>query len=117
MRQGKLSELIHNSGADGNAVRNECTVEVHFQEIVDVAHSDAYTVVPDSYLVVARTAYANNSSRYMINGHASTFTEVQTMLKGKGIDLDHKRFLILQVRRYSHILAGMLIPTWHALTM
>jgi structural maintenance of chromosome 4 len=58
---------------------------------------DAYTVVPDSHLVVARTAYRNNTSRYTINGRSSTFTEVQTLLKGKGIDLDHKRFLILQV--------------------
>src|ERR1700722_1150017 len=58
---------------------------------------DAYTVVPDSSLVVARTAYRNNSSRYTINGDASTFTKVQSLLKGKGIDLDHKRFLILQV--------------------
>lgn len=58
---------------------------------------DAYEVVPDSQLVVARHAYKNNSSRYTINGRNSTFTEVTTLLKGRGIDLDHKRFLILQV--------------------
>ena len=33
----------------------------------------------------------------MINGRTSTYSEVQTLLKGRGIDLDHKRFLILQV--------------------
>lgn len=32
----------------------------------------------------------------MINHRVSSFTEVQTLLKGRGIDLDHKRFLILQ---------------------
>lgn len=54
-------------------------------------------MVPGSSLVVARTAFRNNSSKYTINGRGSSFTEVQTLLKGRGIDLDHKRFLILQV--------------------
>jgi hypothetical protein len=58
---------------------------------------DAFTVVPDSTLAVARTAYKNNSSKYTINGCASNYKEVQTLLKGRGIDLDHNRFLILQV--------------------
>ena len=59
---------------------------------------DAFTVVPDSTLAVARTAYKNNSSKYTINGRPSNYKEVQTLLKGRGIDLDHNRFLILQVR-------------------
>ena len=58
---------------------------------------DAFEDVPNSDLVVARQAFKNNSSRYTINGRASNYTEVQTLLKGRGIDLDHKRFLILQV--------------------
>ncbi len=33
---------------------------------------------------------------FRINGKTSTFTEVTTLLKGRGIDLQHKRFLILQ---------------------
>jgi structural maintenance of chromosome 4 len=52
--------------------------------------------VPDSTIVVARTAYTNNSSKYTINGGASTFTDVRALLLGRGIDLQHKRFLILQ---------------------
>jgi structural maintenance of chromosome 4 len=116
MRQGKLSELIHNSARYSDL--DECSVEVHFREIIDLVrvsfssnhanvHSlslsgqpgpDAYNVVPNSNLVVARTAFKNNSSKYTINGRTSNFTEVQTLLKGRGIDLDHKRFLILQVR-------------------
>ncbi|KAF9225187.1 RecF/RecN/SMC protein [Gyrodon lividus] len=94
MRQGKLSELIHNSARYPDL--DECSVEVHFREIMDLPGPDAYKVVPGSQLVVARTAYKNNSSKYTINGRASNFTEVQTVLKGRGIDLDHKRFLILQ---------------------
>lgn len=58
---------------------------------------DAFEVVPDSLLIVTRQAFKNNSSKYTINGKQSTYTEVQTLLKGRGIDLDHNRFLILQV--------------------
>lgn len=58
---------------------------------------DAFKIVPDSGLVVARHAYKNNQSTYTIDGRNTTYTEVQTLLKGRGIDLDHKRFLILQV--------------------
>ncbi|KAJ7703280.1 RecF/RecN/SMC [Mycena rosella] len=94
MRQGKLSELIHNSARYPDL--DECSVEVHFREILDLPGPDAFEVVPDSQLVVTRSASKNNSSRYTINRRASTFTEVQTLLKGRGIDLDHKRFLILQ---------------------
>ncbi|KAF8640540.1 hypothetical protein AX17_000202 [Amanita inopinata Kibby_2008] len=94
MRQGKLSELIHNS--DRYPDLDECSVEVHFREIIDLPGPDAFEVVPDSNLVVARQAFKSNASRYTINGRASNYTEVQTLLKGRGIDLDHKRFLILQ---------------------
>lgn len=68
---------------------------------------DAYEVVPNSQLVVARTAYKSNASKYMINGRGSNFTEVQTLLKGRGIDLDHKRFLILQVSPFTVLLSSL----------
>ncbi len=57
-----------------------------------------FEVVPNSQLVIARYAYKSNSSKYTINNKTSNFTEVTTLLKDRGIDLDHKRFLILQVR-------------------
>lgn len=57
---------------------------------------DNYLVVPNSHLVVKRTAFRNNSSTYTINDKNSTHKEITTLLKGKGIDLDHNRFLILQ---------------------
>ncbi|KAF9819247.1 hypothetical protein IEO21_02286 [Rhodonia placenta] len=94
MRQGKLSELIHNSARYPDL--DECSVEVHFREIMDLPGPDAFEVVPDSTLVVARTAFKNNSSKYTINSRQSNYKEVQTLLKGRGIDLDHNRFLILQ---------------------
>lgn len=55
-----------------------------------------HEIVPDSTLIVSRKAFKNNSSKYYINGHESNFTAVTTLLKDKGVDLDHKRFLILQ---------------------
>ncbi|WFD30481.1 Structural maintenance of chromosomes protein 4 [Malassezia sp. CBS 17886] len=94
MRQGRLSELIHNS--QGNAAVPQCSVEIWFREIVDVPGSEAYTVVPESELVVARTALRTNTSHYTINRKKSSFTEVTALMRQRGIDLDHKRFLILQ---------------------
>jgi structural maintenance of chromosome 4 len=53
-------------------------------------------VVPDSDLVISRKAFRNNSSKYYINGAEANFTRVTTLLRDRGVDLDHKRFLILQ---------------------
>ena len=36
------------------------------------------------------------SSKYYIDGKTSDYTQVTTLLRDRGIDLDHKRFLILQ---------------------
>lgn len=94
MRQGKLSELIHNSAKHPNCT--QCSVEIHFQEIVDGDTPTDFTIVPNSTLVVSRQASQSNASKYSINGRTSNFTEVTTLLKKRGIDLDHKRFLILQ---------------------
>ncbi|OXG87424.1 hypothetical protein C345_03199 [Cryptococcus neoformans A2-102-5] len=94
MRQGKLSELIHNSA--GKEDLESCSVEVWFREIIDLPGANDFLLVPNSQIVVNRTAFRNNSSKYTINDRTSSFTEVTTLLKGKGIDLDHNRFLILQ---------------------
>lgn len=94
MRQGKLSELIHNSAKHPNC--QTCSVEIHFEEIIDGDTPNEFTVVENSQLVVSRQASRSNSSKYTINGKASSFTEVTSLLRARGIDLDHKRFLILQ---------------------
>lgn len=93
MRQGKLSALIHNSFAFPDL--DYCEVEVHFQEVKDLP-AGGCEIIPDSQLVISRRAFKNNSSKYYINGKESTFTIVTTLLKDRGVDLDHKRFLILQ---------------------
>lgn len=93
MRQGKISALIHNSSSQPNL--SFCSVEIHFHDVVDQPDGTS-EVVPQSQLVVSRKAFKNNSSKYYINDRDSSFTEVTTLMRDKGIDLDHKRFLILQ---------------------
>ena len=93
MRQGKLSALIHNSAAFLDL--DFCEVEVHFQEVKDLP-AGGHEIIPDSQLVISRRAFKNNSSKYYINNKESTFTIVTTLLRDRGVDLDHKRFLILQ---------------------
>jgi len=58
---------------------------------------DEFQVVPGSEFVVSRTARKDNSSDYHVNGRKVPFKEVARLLKDCGIDLDHNRFLILQV--------------------
>ncbi|KAI9030725.1 RecF/RecN/SMC N terminal domain-containing protein [Phycomyces nitens] len=96
MRQGKLSDLIHSSSKYPNC--ESCSVEIHFQEIIDGDGPGEMTPVPNSRLVVSRQAMRNSSSKYFINKRPSSFSEVTTLLRARGIDLDHKRFLILQDR-------------------
>ncbi|KAG6052319.1 hypothetical protein E4U39_000044 [Claviceps sp. Clav50 group G5] len=92
MRQGKISALIHNSAQHPNL--EYCEVEVHFQEVID--KPDGPETIPNSTLIISRKAFRNNTSKYFINGKGSDFTTVTTLLKDHGVDLDHKRFLILQ---------------------
>lgn len=57
-----------------------------------------YEAVSGTEFVISRVAFRDNSSKYYINNRASNFTEVTKKLKGKGVDLDNNRFLILQVQ-------------------
>ncbi|KAJ0042285.1 hypothetical protein Pint_19222 [Pistacia integerrima] len=93
MRLNKVSELIHNSTNHQNL--DNAGVSVHFQEIVDL-DDGTYEAVPGSDFVITRVAFRDNSSKYYINDRQSNFTEVTKKLKGKGVDLDNNRFLILQ---------------------
>uniref|UniRef100_A0A7N8XE59 Structural maintenance of chromosomes protein 4 n=1 Tax=Mastacembelus armatus TaxID=205130 RepID=A0A7N8XE59_9TELE len=93
IRSKKLSVLIHSS--DKHKDVQSCTVEVHFQKIID-KEGDDYEVIPNSKFYVSRTANKDNSSAYHINGKKATFKEVGALLRSHGIDLDHNRFLILQ---------------------
>uniref|UniRef100_A0A5F9D393 Structural maintenance of chromosomes protein n=2 Tax=Oryctolagus cuniculus TaxID=9986 RepID=A0A5F9D393_RABIT len=93
IRSKKLSVLIHNS--DEHKDIQSCTVEVHFQKIID-KEGDDYEVIPNSNFYVSRTAYRDNTSVYHISGKKKTFKDVGNLLRSHGIDLDHNRFLILQ---------------------
>lgn len=73
-----------------------CMVAVHFKQINDLDEG-GYEEVPNSEIVIARTAFKDNSSYYTINGRRVQFKDVSKLLKEHGIDLDHNRFLILQV--------------------
>jgi structural maintenance of chromosome 4 len=95
LRLNKVSELIHKSEAFMDL--EMCKVSVHFVEIIDRdLEGDDFTVIPGSELEISRAAFKDNSNKYYINDRASNFKEVTTLLKAKGIDLDHNRFLILQ---------------------
>ncbi|KAJ5289014.1 Structural maintenance of chromosomes protein [Penicillium angulare] len=93
MRQGKISALIHNSAEHPNLPF--CEVEVHFEQVLDLPDG-GHEVIEDSQLIVSRRAFKNNSSKYYMNKKETNFTAVTTFLRDRGIDLDHKRFLILQ---------------------
>ncbi|GAA0146311.1 hypothetical protein LIER_06300 [Lithospermum erythrorhizon] len=93
MRLNKVSELIHNSTNHQNL--ESAGVSVHFQEIIDL-DDGTYEVLPGSDFAITRVAFRDNSSKYYINNRGSNFTEVTKLLKGKGVDLDNNRFLILQ---------------------
>lgn len=94
MRQDRLSDLIHKSETFPDL--KSCSVEVHFKYVID--KDDGSTTIDETKgnLVVTRKAFKNNASKYFVNGRESNYTEVTTLLKKEGIDLDHKRFLILQ---------------------
>jgi structural maintenance of chromosome 4 len=99
MRQSKLKELIHHS--ENFPDLQFCQVDIHFKKIIDNYDSEGNntnnpTIVENSDLIVSRKATQNNSSSYYINNRNSNYKEVTTLLKDEGIDLDHKRFLILQ---------------------
>ncbi|RLM98688.1 structural maintenance of chromosomes protein 4 [Panicum miliaceum] len=93
MRLNKVSELIHNSSNHQNL--DSAGVSVHFQEIIDLDDGN-YRAVDGSDFIISRVAFRDNTSKYYINDRASNFTEVTKLLKGKGVDLDNNRFLILQ---------------------
>ena len=95
IRNKKVSGLIHKSEQHPDV--RQATVEVHFCMIND--HGDSthdFDVIPESRFVVSRSANRDNSSSYAVDGRKTNFKEVGTLLRSKGIDLDHNRFLILQ---------------------
>ena len=73
-------------------------VAVHFYRVFD-KHDGSCEVIPGSAFSISRDAFKSNTSRYFIDDKPSNFTEVTTLLRDYGVDLDNNRFLILQVRQ------------------
>ena len=95
MRQGKVSDLIHNS--EQHPDLQYARVSVHFQSIVDKPDGSGSDVVEGSQLVVSREVRKSSTSTiYRVNDKKKDKEEVVALLKTRGIDLDHNRFLILQ---------------------
>ena len=57
----------------------------------------AISLPNNDIMLLLRTANKDNSSFYSLNGKRAQYKEVAKLLRDKGIDLDHNRFLILQV--------------------
>lgn len=94
MRQDRLSDLIHKS--EEYPSLQSCSVEVHFQYAIDKPTGETIIDEEKPNLVVTRKAFRNNTSKYYVNDQETNYGEVTKLLKKEGVDLDHKRFLILQ---------------------
>ena len=95
MRLNKLAELIHRSAEHPNCLN--ASVRVSFQEIIDHEDDpDYYQVIPGTQFTVARQVNRSSQSKYFMNNIVVDYQAVVKLLKDKGIDLDHNRFLILQ---------------------
>ncbi|XP_017152259.1 structural maintenance of chromosomes protein 4 [Drosophila miranda] len=93
IRCKRVSTLIHKSSRYPNL--RSCAVAVHFEQILDKGNGTCVTV-PDSHIVIERTAMSDNSSYYQINGRRAQVKDVVKLLKTHHVDLEHNRFLILQ---------------------
>ena len=95
--------MQQSSSLEGYVTSPVCTV---------LQGDDNFEEVQGSTMVVARTAHRDNKSDYYVDGRKSSFTAVTALLKGKGIDLDNNRFLILQVGLYSNFVPPFKSATW-----
>ncbi|XP_037708977.1 structural maintenance of chromosomes protein 4 [Drosophila subpulchrella] len=93
IRCKRVSTLIHSSSSFPNL--RSCSVAVHFKQIVDKGDGTCEDV-PDSSIVIERTAMADNSSFYTVNDKRAQLKDVAKLLKKHHVDLEHNRFLILQ---------------------
>jgi structural maintenance of chromosome 4 len=95
IRLEKLSELIHSSAAHPNLT--SASVTVTFVEIEDDPADNAkWLELPGSAIAITREVQRNSTSQYFLNGTKSSQKDVVSFLIGKGVDLEHNRFLILQ---------------------
>lgn len=89
MRGAKLSTLLHNSAECPNV--KSCSVTVHFEAIAIEGEKEKIR------FSITRIAFPDNSSHYKINERQVSLKDVTKLLREYGVDLDHSRYLILQV--------------------
>lgn len=89
MRGAKLSTLLHNSAECPNV--KSCSVTVHFEAIAIEGEKEKIR------FSITRIAFPDNSSHYKINEKQVSLKDVTKLLREYGVDLDHSRYLILQV--------------------
>lgn len=92
MRLSKLAQLIHHSS--GHEAQ-KAVVAVYFREVIDNEDGSVSNVARSEFFL-KRAVNQQGTSKYFINDKESTQAEVKDLLMGKGIDLSHNRFLILQ---------------------
>lgn len=89
-------------GVTGASLRSSCTIKlaagwVMHDSMSSPQDDETSEKIPGTDLVVGRVAYRNNASDYYINDRKQPAKVVVERLKQEGIDLNHNRFLILQV--------------------
>lgn len=89
MRGAKLSTLLHNSAECPNV--KSCSVTVYFEAIAIEGDKEKIR------FAITRVAFPDNSSHYKINERQVSLKDVTKLLREYGVDLDHSRYLILQV--------------------
>ena len=88
LRLQKISDVIHRSEQFKNI--QYAKVSVFFQEIIDYVDEESfYQPVKDSHFVISRLVLLRNETKYFVNQQECSYKDVVTVLRRKGIDLEH----------------------------
>ncbi|KIM73224.1 hypothetical protein PILCRDRAFT_15414 [Piloderma croceum F 1598] len=80
------------------------SVEVHFRKIIDLPGPDAYKVVPNSNLVIARTAFKNNSNIIGTSKYKTPIDEALVKIERLSEDRGEKLNMLRIVEREKNAL-------------
>ncbi|CAI2385581.1 unnamed protein product [Moneuplotes crassus] len=95
LRSDKISSIIHRSESKPHV--QYASVSIYFQEIIDFINDESkYEPIRNTQFVISRIGFRDNKSKYYFNNEECLLSDVARILKEKGIDLQHNRFLILQ---------------------
>ena len=95
LRTSRIYNLIHKSEQYPHC--QFWSVSVYFQEIIDYVNDESkYDPISGTQFVISRIGFRDNKSKYYRNSDEWNLVDIVRMLREKGIDLEHNRFLILQ---------------------